>query len=204
MKASLPLALSVLLAFATTAEANIVVTLGQTGADTVISYTGSLRVNELSVDRNIGGQGHVVYPKSGEIYFNGNSYADNLTYVCTYTSGSQGFGADWGGTWANTPSGNLLLVALERDISDPGAEPSWVGLPRYYASGSSISGSLLYSGKDCAALGIDPTRFNSVYTFANGETITLSSAIPEPSTCALLFGLGALGITALRRRMRTN
>lgn len=198
MKRSLLSACASFLVFTAVADASIVVTLGQSGSDTVISYTGSLRVNELTVDENIGGQGYYIDPVSGSITFNGNSYADNLTYACTWTSGSQGFGSG-PFRWANTTSGDLLLVALSRNN---GLE-SWVGLTRTYTSGSSISGNDVFTGMDYAALGIDPTAFNSVYTFANGETITLTSTVPEPATCALFGGAGALlAAVFLRKRSR--
>lgn len=177
------------------ASASIVVTLAQTGGDVSISFTGSLKVAELTVASNIGGQGHVIYPGYGLTYINGNSHTDNYTYACTWTSGSITYGGTTG-TWASSTSGNLLLAAL-------GFDPPNVGLTNYYVSGSTISGSNVFTATNYAALGIDPALFNAVFTFANGETISLTSAVPEPASCALVGGLGALLTAAfLRRRPR--
>lgn len=126
----------------------------------------------------------------------------NLTYACNLTSGYRVFG----GGYYSTPSsysGDLLFVALGRDPSEVNEQP-WIGLPNFYASGSSISGSLQFTGKTYASLGIDPALFNAVFTFANGQTITLASAVPEPASCALIGGFGALLAAAFLRRRATR
>jgi len=53
-----------------------------------------------------------------------------------------------------------------------------------------------------AALGATAVQRIAGRLFVTHTLVYTTSAIPEPSTCAALFGVAALGLTAWRRRGR--
>ncbi|MDP0498594.1 MAG: PEP-CTERM sorting domain-containing protein [Verrucomicrobiota bacterium JB022] len=76
-------------------------------------------------------------------------------------------------------------------------------VPDNYVSGTSLSGTAIFLNTTVADLGLTP----GVYTWtwgsgANADSATLTISVPEPSTWAAIAGLGALGLIALRRRVR--
>jgi hypothetical protein len=80
----------------------------------------------------------------------------------------------------------------------------YVGVPNGYASGSALSGSLIFQEASFASLGIDPGSY--VYELEGSpDRVTLRfgnsvAPIPVPAALPLLLGALGLGFAALRRR----
>lgn len=191
------------LVLAAASEASIVVTLEQIGGDVKFSYTGSLDLTGLTVSTMKGAAMAAANPQRGEICFNAAVYARNNIYAGALTSGGGGFGL---GAYteiypqAGTTSGDLLQFRLVPSAGWPDNGSPWVSLRDDYVSGTTISGYVTFTETTYAALGINPSQFNSVLTLVNGQTLTLTTAVPEPASCAFIGGFGVLFAVAVRRR----
>jgi hypothetical protein len=69
--------------------------------------------------------------------------------------------------------------------------------PRGFTSGTSLSGSITYTGADFATFGITPDTSGSFNM--NGQTFNWT-AVPEPSTYAAFLGLAGLALAIIHRK----
>lgn len=74
-----------------------------------------------------------------------------------------------------------------------------ITVPPGYVSNSALSNSATFSGQTFASLGFVPGTYT--FTLANGDSLIVTSVVPEPSTWALLsIGMVGAGVVAWRRR----
>jgi hypothetical protein len=187
------LALGVMASLAGSAQAALLFSIAQVGADVVVTGSGSLNLG--SVDASTG-------PGSGTpwVYLNMNSIGVGPTgagngYTVYPTSETGGFG---GGSYfpADSASGDLFGFAGL-------AGPYSLMVPSGYVSGAALSGSATYNNKTLADLGF--TAGDSLHvswgTSPNTDSFT-ATVVPEPHQYAMVAGLGLVGIGLWRRHAR--
>lgn len=86
------------------------------------------------------------------------------------------------------------------DFAMNAANPTWLGTINF--TGNTAAASLLASGAGFTSQNLGLITIDGVAAQLTGTQLT-TSAIPEPSTYALLFGAGVLGLAVLRRRRAT-
>jgi hypothetical protein len=189
-------ALSLLPALFSTADAAYVVTFEQVGSDVVVTGGGSINLNEL-----LGVEGGTeragINPSLGEI-----TGPASLTAVDEYVyppgfGGPPSFGPGLGAFSADSGSGGIV------GIGKVGLSTfDLIIVPDLYVSGNPLSDTSTYLDKTFASLGVTPGTY--VYSWGTGadvDTFTVQIGVPEPSTWAmLLIGVGGLGYSAYRRR----
>ncbi|MDI1318638.1 MAG: PEP-CTERM sorting domain-containing protein [bacterium] len=91
---------------------------------------------------------------------------------------------------------NLVMGTLTAPSGSlPDANTYFAGLLGTYTAGSQITSGVF--SLTTRISNVDTTLYMTV------QSLTISSAIPEPSTYAILFGLGALGLVGFRRYRRS-
>jgi len=110
-----------------------------------------------------------------------------------------GYGLQFGG-WALT-SGSAFPQANQFSASGQsiGFTGSYTVAPFNYRSGDLISASMTHLG-DIFSLVALPGRSGTYSNSMNTATWSSDSAIPEPSSYALILGLGMMVMTVMRRR----
>ena len=172
---------------ASSAHAQITLSISESGSDVVFSYSGDWDVftnngTASSTPRILGTEnafGPLFYSLDGDAWNGGAGLTKSSglwTTVDTFNAG--------------TVSGDYF-----------GFQPTLIYGPSGYTAGDSISGSLTASGKTLASLGF--TAGDSGSFTGGGNTVNYSvSAVPEPSSFALLAGCFGLTWVMLRRRSR--
>tara|TARA_R110002111_G_scaffold225474_2_gene287154 strand:+ start:419 stop:991 length:573 start_codon:yes stop_codon:yes gene_type:complete len=181
---SLKAALFLLVALPVFSAVTINVT--ESGSDVLMNHNGTLNITGLSLAyEDQPALSWNVYPQSGALQA-GSSVIRDLYSGLSSAGGSFGSGSNIAAT---SSSGTHVYVSA-----------SYISLPINFVSGSSISGSNTFSGASFSSLGI--TAGTYVWTLPN-DTIAVNftaSAVPEPSTYAMIAGLTMLGFVAWRRR----
>jgi hypothetical protein len=177
---------------ATESPAAVLFAFEETGGNVVGTLSGSLNLIGNAPWGQFGGVSQVV-PSSG---FLGSSLSPISANTDAYTAtGPQGFGS--GGLTRGLGFGDPFMIT-----SLPGTR--FIGVPNGYASGSALSGSLVFQEASFATLGVDPGSY--VYRLEGSpDTVTLRfgdsvAPIPVPAALPLLLGALGLGFAALRRR----
>ncbi len=174
------------------AEASLIMSLSESGGNTVLSYSGQINTTGLVQLGTIPTTASI-QPSSGLI----QNVSSAQLYFINSGSGSQPFGAG-GSASATASSGSPIYANF--------GGPSVLGLPVGYASGSAITGSMTFAG-NFAALGIID---NMTYTFSwgaggAGNSVTLNVkavGIPEPATMGVLAIGSVVSGFAYRRRAK--
>ena len=177
----------------TLAPAAMLLTITQSGNDVTLSAQGSLNITGLTTTSSFTSSAGVIVPASG-IARPGSSSQVALAYYNTPFNGPSSFGTGslrFPDSGTGNPFGPAMLGAS-----------GVLGVPMGYTSGALLSGSSLYTNSTLSSLGITPGTY--IYTFntgANADTYTITAAVPEPSTWALLgLGTAGAGWVTLRRR----
>ena len=190
----LPVVLCLLLAAGGTlprrAAAVYVLTVSQVGNDVQVTGSGSLNTAALNPGDNAS------FPPQIDLDFaellSGVPGSGGLRYGGI--SGPAVFGSG-GEVDANSGTGSYVGIIGGLNV---------LVVPSGYVSGTSLTTGSVYNTTTLATLGFNPGTY--VYTWGAGATadsLTVTSAVPEPSTWALVgvAGLGTAGV--LRRRART-
>jgi hypothetical protein len=171
------------------ADADVIITFTDDGTHTTAAFSGSVDTGPLGAPTGSGvlQPTSIISPTTGLFAYGGS--VDRWEGV-TFSSPTTGYGS----------TGSLLGQTLGGDEFQFNASSGRLELPTGYVSGTSITGALLFAGVTVADLGIAP----SVYTFGEGQTISVgTAAVPEPSTIVMLL-TGGLGLATYRiRRKRT-
>lgn len=179
------------LACAATANAGIVFTIQESGADVVASVSGTLDLTGLSSFP--GAQSARVQPSIAGLVVGVSASPDN--YLASFTGDLPTFGSG-GQTLASSSSGNLTGV----EYTTFPAAALVLSLPGGYVSNDPLSGSATWLATDLATLGIDPGTYAWTLT-ANGDSITVN-VVPEPKILATVMPLGLACVYVGYRRTR--
>ena len=179
---------------APSARAAYTVTFQEIGGNVVEIGMGTLDTTDLTDDGSPFSEVAAVSPTGGQM-FSGSTSSTPVEFFSGVT-GPISFGPGIE-TTASSSSGDF--VGLE------GNGEGFLFTPVGFTSGS-LSETSTYLGKTFASLGLTPGTY--VYTWGAGGhadsftiDITSTSAIPEPSTWAMMFfGFAGLGYAGLRRK----
>ena len=183
----------------TPAQAGYVVNLTQQGANVVATGSGAIDLTGLSFLYQTGDVGFMA-PDFATIFTGpGNSTLDN--YYTGYT-GPTSFGSGAVGIAASSGSGDIVGVAIgliNLNLVD------LLAVPSNYVSGDPLSDTSTYTGQTFSTLGVTPGTYE--WTWGTGTnqdfTLVIGSAVPEPSTWAMmLLGFAELGFMAYRRKSK--
>jgi hypothetical protein len=187
------LALGVMASLAGSAQAALLFSIAQVGANVVVTGSGSLdlgAVDSLDSQQTIGSAINTTY-LGISVGLVGPVSAWNVT--ATSVIGSIGSGPY---AAADSASGDLF-----GGIAVGGA--FYMMVPTDYVSGAALSGTATYNNKTLADLGL--TAGNSLDvsfgTGPNTDSYTVT-VVPEPHQYAMVAGLGLVGIGLWRRHAR--
>jgi hypothetical protein len=142
-------------------------------------------------------------------------------YADVGPSGNLGFGGTLttfipvqavNGTWdsaptaAVNPSAYIDPTAVTGDLWYFSGDGGIVNFPVGYVSGAAINSTIFFSGQTLASLGIASGSRSYTFTKTGGGDslgLTITAAVPEPSTWMLLasaLGIGCRGLVRQRRR----
>lgn len=189
------------LPMASPAMAAYTVTFEQVGNNLVATGSGSFNLGSLTFQGTFGGGGFAG-PSDGTLVVGSGNYDD---YVTSNSFGNFSFGTGSGGNgFAST--GQAFGIDLGRRCLNFFQTCNYnVVVPQGYVSGT-VAGvsTTTWLNTSFASFGLTPG--DSVYAFGQGAasdtfTVRVESAVPEPSTWAMmLLGFGGIGIAVRRKR----
>jgi hypothetical protein len=176
------------------AEASVVIDITQVGSNVVITGSGTLDLVGLTYDFSTCPPTEVV-PLDNTVLIGTYAGAVDVYSGITTSPGSLGSG---GTTAASSGSGDTF-----------GIDDMTLDVPAGYVSGGALSGSSTFDSTTIASLGFTPGTYvfswNSSGVGAavadDSITVEVGSAVPEPSTWAMMcLGFAGLGFLAYRKR----
>lgn len=185
MKKMLCCAMTVLGMAAAPAEAAVTVVFQQIGSDVVTTLTGTLDLSGTVATTNYQSAADGGAVPSSAVLAIGARAAPQTRYSGITGPASYGTG---GTVFANVITGDSFFL----DVNDA------LYLPSAYLSGGLLNASMTFNNISLSAFGITQA---TVYRLTSGDTITVSTAVPEPATWAMmLIGFGMIAATARYRR----
>jgi len=180
------------------APAAVVISFTEQGGDVVAAMSGTLNLTDLTSPGG-GTQFGFVRPDSGFLTLGVSPASNSFTiYNGIQTPPNSGVFGTGGTTLTSSFTGDVFGI-----VSVP--TPS-LRVPVGYTSGAALSSTTTFTGTTLAGLGITPGDY--VWSWGSGpnaDTATLSaSAVPEPTTWALLATAAGLGAFSTRRRIRAE
>ncbi|WOO42479.1 PEP-CTERM sorting domain-containing protein [Rubellicoccus peritrichatus] len=166
------------------------VTIQESGADVVMSFSGSINTTDLDAGSSDTSQG-LVEPVVGVLVVGPATSTAVQEYDAKASfpiTGPTSFGTGAIG-FADSGSGDIFGI-----LSNGGFL-----LPSVYGSGTSLSGGSTYSGS-LNDLGLTAGTYNWSWGSGGGADSVTLTIVPEPGTYAAFFGLAALGFIIFRRR----
>jgi|GEM_PF-5444927 len=133
---------------------------------------------------------------------NGGSTTFTATSTEQFLALNGAYSSDTSITTPNDPFPWLFLSGGVTTGDAFGVTENAVYAPSPYLSGSTLSGESVWAGKNFGDLGVTTGANGSFNLSVSGDLITWS-AVPEPSSYALIVGLVALGMMFARRRLVT-
>jgi hypothetical protein len=180
-------------AFCGPASAGVVINVGQSGPNVVVTGMGTLNLTDLTFDETIPNDIAQIVPLFALINLGPVSAATTSYHGI---SGPDAFSPLRLSTPASSGSGDMFGVIGASDL---------IVVPSGYVSGTSLSGTSTYDNSTIAMLGLSAgTSYTYTWgTGVNADSLTVNIAVvPEPSS--LLMGsvatLAGLGTWARRRR----
>jgi hypothetical protein len=182
---------------ATPAQAGYIVTLTQQGSNVVATGSGPIDLTGLSFFRTSADIADIL-PANATIT-TGRTGGTLDRYYTGFT-GPASFGSG-GVTFGSSGSGDLVGI----DASGAFVGAPVIIVPTSYISGTSLSDTATYAGETLSGLGVTPGTFEWTWGTGTNQNFTLeiSSAVPEPSTWAMMIlGFAGLGFVAYRRKSK--
>lgn len=185
-----------------TADAGMIVNIEQQGSDVVASYSGSIDLTGIGFQTiTLSSSVNRIAASQGEVSFlNGVANRASLTFQGKnpWTVAPSAFGTNNTVFFADTVS-----VAAGNAF---GFNASGFYIESSYVSGTTISGSMTFENEILASMGINAGVGIMNATFSSGDTLTVNTAVPEPTSVALLFTgvAGCVAAGGMRRRRRLS
>jgi hypothetical protein len=184
---------AILLLAAGSVQAAVVFTLVESGGNVVLSGTGSVDLTGLTFDDEESGGSPFINPsisafRAGDT----DSLADYDVYAGALGPASIGTGSSYRPREFSTGSGDAFGFHIDNSRIDPAG---MVNVPRGYVSGSSLTGTGVFTGHTFESLGV--TTGTYVWSWAS-DSITLN-VIPIPAS-VWLFGSALAGLGWMRRK----
>jgi hypothetical protein len=177
------------------ADASVTIDITQDGANVVATGGGTFNTTDLTwqgyLERSPDVQGAI-----GQVFVGVGEVAAAYTVTGPASLGTGGYFA------ASSETGNLFGI-----IGGGGQFGPLLAVPGNYTSGSTLSGTATFDNATFASLGLTDGTY--VWTWgsgANADSLTvdiggISSAVPEPSTWAMMMlGFCGVGFMAYRRK----
>jgi PEP-CTERM motif-containing protein len=183
------------------ADATVTININEVGSDIVATASGSLDLTGLVSLGDFNNNGYDSIVSAYAVIEVGVPGPPEAVAVYSTLPGP----SNWGSVNVSGGAAAASYAGTQFGIVNVGSGLE-VDVPVGYTSGSTILGTSTFLSQSFASLELVPGQY--VYTGPNDEIIVnigpISSAVPEPSTWAMmLLGIGAVGL-ALRRRTRAQ
>jgi hypothetical protein len=180
------------------AVASLIIDIQQVGSDVDLTMSGSINTAALTGPGGTSSQtAPYIYPSYSTLG-TGTAGAQVSLYTGSFSGPSSWGTGSW--TYPTTTSGDAVFWG---GVSAPGK--MW--LPLGYATGSSLSASMTWSGQTLATLGLTIGTYTETWgtgPTADSLTVNVSPAasVPEPSTAILaaIWAVSGIGCGLVRRR----
>jgi hypothetical protein len=149
-------------AFASRADASVVIDVTQVGADVVAAGSGAFDLTDLTMGSGLSMGSGLAAPALGVLLLG----TDALFDAYFQTSGPSSFGSG-SGTFGSSALGDGFGLGIFHSLF----------VPQGYVSGTELSGSTTFDGQTIASLGFDPGTY--VYTWGAGD---------QPIACRSISG----------------
>ena len=185
-------ALAAITLFSSLTSADVVINVTETSTGVAVVGSGTLDLEGLPIIFE-GGQNVGLNPSTSTIVVGGPEILDNPIDSYLLPIGtlplSLGPGSDF-----------VLPTNTSGDVFGFGFFPlDEIFVPDGYVSGNPLSGSSFYQGGSLASIGLTPESYG--FTIPSGDSVTINiTAIPEPTSAALLCGLCGSVLLVRRRR----
>ena len=172
-------------------KADLIISIEESGSDVVFNLSGNVNLNATMGYAGIAINGNQnIFPSVGAILMGNPLQSAGYRINTTWAP----FGTGALGLFSSTNGDRVSLFAPP----DP-----QIGVPIGYISGSPLSATGTFMGRNFGSLGI--TRGTYLTTFSNSgtgisDTVTVYAGVPEPCGLILCLTAGGFGLSVRRRR----